>query len=180
MNTMLDETRLDLAKLFTGVGVEIGVAEGWYSSKIMELGNVSKMFGVDPYRRHTGYIDYTKDSTFLRLKTNAHARLDKYPNYRFIEKSSIDAVFWVKDEYLDFVYIDGDHSYEACLKDIKAWWPKLKPGGIMAGDDYMKSDRDLKYYDVRRAVNEWVAKYDLDLTLYAGGGTPTNWLVRKP
>lgn len=40
---------------------------------------------------------------------------------------------------LDFVFIDGDHAYEEVLKDIDAWLPKVKPGGLLAGDDYDQS-----------------------------------------
>ena len=36
----------------------------------------------------------------------------------------------------DFIYIDADHSYEACKLDLESYWPKLKQGGIMMGDDY--------------------------------------------
>lgn len=38
---------------------------------------------------------------------------------------------------VDVVFVDGDHSYEGCSSDIRAWWPKIKVGGWMGGDDYM-------------------------------------------
>ncbi len=34
------------------------------------------------------------------------------------------------------VFVDADHSYEGVRRDISAWWPKLVPGGYMAGDDW--------------------------------------------
>lgn len=34
------------------------------------------------------------------------------------------------------VFIDGDHSYEACREDILAWHPKVRRGGILAGHDH--------------------------------------------
>ena len=37
---------------------------------------------------------------------------------------------------LDFVFIDADHSYEAVKRDIAAWLPKVKSGGVIAGHDY--------------------------------------------
>ena len=40
------------------------------------------------------------------------------------------------DESLDFVYLDALHSYRDCMNDLIAWFPKLKAGGLMAGDDY--------------------------------------------
>jgi hypothetical protein len=178
MKTILNENRLDLAKLFTGVGVEIGVADGYYSSKIMELGKITKLYGVDPYIRHTGYVDYRLDSTFKRLKNNAHKRLSKYPNYEFIEEFSVEASKRFEDKSLDFVYIDGDHSYKAVMEDIKAWLPKLKPRGIMAGDDYIRSHRGKQYYNVVDAVNDYVENNDIDLFIYQEGRNPSNWMIR--
>lgn len=180
MKTILDETRLDLAKLFTGVGAEIGVAEGWYSAKVMELGQVTKLYGVDPYTAHRGYIDYTRQTTYDRLKTKAHERLDKYSNYKFIEAFSMDAVKQFKDNSLDFVYIDADHSYAAVTEDILEWSKKVRSGGIIAGDDYIRSSRDKRYYDVIRAVDDYVTNNNIpELFIYKAGRTPSNWLFYK-
>src|SRR6266704_791104 len=41
------------------------------------------------------------------------------------------------DASADVVWVDGDHSYEGVTADILAWWPKVKPGGWMGGDDFM-------------------------------------------
>lgn len=40
------------------------------------------------------------------------------------------------DASVDFVFVDADHSYEGVLKDLRAWWPKVKAGGRMAGHDH--------------------------------------------
>lgn len=37
---------------------------------------------------------------------------------------------------IDFIFIDGDHSYEACAADIAAWTPFVKPGGVIAFHDF--------------------------------------------
>lgn len=49
---------------------------------------------------------------------------------------------------LDFVFIDGEHRYEAVTADLKAWWPKVKLGGVFAGHDYGA------FEGVTQAVNE--------------------------
>ena len=49
---------------------------------------------------------------------------------------SCDLAARFDNDYFDFVFIDGDHSYEGVKKDIVSYWPKLKVGGIMGGDDY--------------------------------------------
>lgn len=37
---------------------------------------------------------------------------------------------------IDYLYVDADHSYEGCLADLEAWWPLVRVGGLVAGDDY--------------------------------------------
>jgi predicted O-methyltransferase YrrM len=54
-----------------------------------------------------------------------------------------------KDESLDAVFIDADHSYEAVKMDIQNWMPKVRRGGILAGHDYNSA-----WPGVIRAVNE--------------------------
>lgn len=49
---------------------------------------------------------------------------------------SWDAANRFADGTVDAVYIDADHARESVARDIAAWWPKLKRGGIMAGHDF--------------------------------------------
>jgi hypothetical protein len=53
-----------------------------------------------------------------------------------IRKDSSTAAADYADGSIDFVFIDGDHTYEGCKKDILAWLPKMKPNSILAGHDY--------------------------------------------
>lgn len=53
---------------------------------------------------------------------------------------------------LDLVFIDGAHDYESVSQDLKAWWPKLRPGGVMAGHDFSMS-----FPGLMRAVLEFVS-----------------------
>ena len=41
-----------------------------------------------------------------------------------------------EDESIDYIMVDGAHEHEAVMEDISYWWPKLKPNGVMFGDDY--------------------------------------------
>ena len=53
-----------------------------------------------------------------------------------IKMMSTDAANLYEDGSLDFVLIDGAHDYTSVCEDIKAWLPKVKKGGILAGDDW--------------------------------------------
>ena len=57
-------------------------------------------------------------------------------NIKVIKSKSQDCHELVLDRYYDFIYIDGDHSYEAVKRDIELYLPKLKKGGLIAGHDY--------------------------------------------
>ena len=66
-----------------------------------------------------------------------------------IKEISWEGAKHYKDESLDFVFIDAAHDYESVKKDINAWYPKVKKGGVIAGHDYDWN------HDVKRAVNEF-------------------------
>jgi hypothetical protein len=57
-------------------------------------------------------------------------------NYEIFKLSSEESSKKYNDESLDFVFIDGAHEYNEVLKDINLWYPKVKKGGIICGDDY--------------------------------------------
>lgn len=91
-----------------------------------------------------------------------------------IPKRSVDAAKSIPDGILDFVFIDGDHSYEGCRLDIEAWLPKLKPGGLLSGHDY--DNHDFPKFGVTRAVNEFIKHRALTLELDKN----FTWFVRLP
>ena len=64
-----------------------------------------------------------------------------------IQMSSTDAANLYEDNSLDFVCIDAAHDYENVKNDILSWLPKIKSGGVLAGDDY-------NWPNVKKAVNE--------------------------
>ena len=54
---------------------------------------------------------------------------------RTLVMASEDAARIMRDAAFDLVFIDADHSYAATLQDIRAWLPKVKPGGTLCGHD---------------------------------------------
>ena len=122
------------------IGCEIGANFGINIVYFLDnLPNISKIHAIDPYMpyddRITGggmvtqeYMDKVK-SCFL---TNSEPYKDKI---NFINKTSDEASKEIEDNSLDYVFIDGDHNYEAVIRDMKNYYPKVKSGGIFAGHD---------------------------------------------
>lgn len=177
MKTEVNKTKDDLAKELTGQGVEIGVAKGEFSEKII-ADHTTKLIGIDSYKPYPGYRDYTLPQTFANLKNEMLKRVGNNHNFSLLEGWSTQYFQIFADESLDFVYIDGNHSYEYVKSDIEAWWPKVKPGGILCGDDYAGPVRHA--YDVIRAVDEFVEKAEIpELIIYKNGEGPAQWLIKK-
>lgn len=95
--------------------------------------------------------------TFGRNITLAGLRLGVEPSATTHQMPSALAVNGFRDQSLDLVFIDADHSYDGCLADIKAWLPKVRPGGIICGHDFGTPG----FPGVKRAVEEvFGADYD--------------------
>ena len=133
------------------VGVEIGTAEGVTTEHLLSNIPSLKLFGIDPYPK---YIDW--DGNQPAFDKNLEVYLERTKPFgdrlKHIYKSSDDAVFDFKDNSLDFVFIDGLHTYEQVKKDCDNYWPKLKSGGIMIGHDFARIE------GVNRAANEFSDK----------------------
>ena len=85
------------------------------------------------------------------------------------ERSDVAADRWA-DNSIDYVMIDADHSYDAVLRDIRAWWPKIRAGGLLTGDDLRGS-----FPGVRQAITEFCQVNDLAWQKQSGC-----WLLEKP
>lgn len=136
--------------------VEVGVWQGrslCYMVEMMRLlGKTFRVDGVDPF-----HSDFAPNAVYprylrrrLRRKFISGSWLDHaaanlratgvLDSVRLIQLPSVMAAGAYPDGSLDFVWIDGDHRYDAVLADLRAWWPKVKPGGVLAGHDYDKPD----------------------------------------
>ncbi|PHQ78278.1 MAG: hypothetical protein COB65_14070 [Thalassobium sp.] len=122
--------RHDILNLIKGdglIGVELGVAAGDYSARMVASGRFAEFFGVDMYA-DTHDVDQYK--TALR-KVGLHGP------YKLLRMSFAEAYDLFEDESLDFIYIDGyAHSGQEGGETIWQWARKVKIGGLIAGDDY--------------------------------------------
>lgn len=171
------DRRADICRLVKagGIGVELGVAAGWFSQQILEHSKLNFLYSIDMWAGDRGHdveqykaalrtlLPFRERNTCIRLRFDE--AIDLFPNH-----------------YFDFIYIDGyAHTGEDGGQTLRDWWPKLKTGGIFAGDDYghrwplvMKEVDDFVYAKklqcmilTPKAKENWSSK------------NPT-WIVTKP
>ena len=160
----LNEERTSFLKLISRIniqekklrGVEVGVLNGEYSEKILKFFKKKFDFNfylVDPWNRN-GFTDYSQE--YLdKCYNNVKNKFEDKKEIEILRLSSELAAKKFETDSLDFVYIDGNHSYDNVLNDLEIWFPKLKSHGILFGDDYARS------YGVHQAVNEFSFKHNL-------------------
>ena len=79
--------------------------------------------------------------TVVPIKDKAKLNLNLWEDKtELIYEDSKTAHSFIEDESLDFVYIDGDHSYEGAKSDIELYYSKVKQNGLIAGHDYENED----------------------------------------
>jgi predicted O-methyltransferase YrrM len=94
--------------------------------------------------------------------------------------TSEEASSHFEDESLDFVYIDGDHTYNAVTLDLEKWYPKVKKGGLFYGHDYYwEKNFILPRMDVKPAVDAFVAKNKLKLEVTQDFPCFNSWMIWK-
>ena len=123
-----------------GVIVEIGTHEGGFADHIL-ANTTSTLYCVDPYISYDEYDDginaFTGDSLYNKTREKL---LSKYGDrVKFIRKFSVDALADIP-EAIDFLYIDGNHRYTYVSKDLELYYPRVKPGCFIVGDDAVDTD----------------------------------------
>mmetsp|Transcript_54526 Transcript_54526/g.100909 ORF Transcript_54526/g.100909 Transcript_54526/m.100909 type:complete len:439 (-) Transcript_54526:13-1329(-) len=104
--------------------VEVGVNNAITSDWVLSNNPMLTFDGVDPW------ID-AED-----IREEAHARLKRFgTRVRLWQATSVEAANHFPEKSLDLVFIDGDHSQQAVLVDLRTWAPRVKSGGLLAGHD---------------------------------------------
>jgi len=127
---------------------------------------------IDPYKPYKNYDRYTTEE-LKRAEKIAHTTLNVHANkIKWIKTKSAEATKFIDDESLDFIYIDGNHTYQAVLEDITLYYPKVKKGGMLCGHDYIPKDNGCVF----DAVKEFCEKNDLKLHVDIQS---TDWWIWK-
>lgn len=150
------------------VGAEIGVHEGDYSVEILRVVNPAVLHLIDPWEHEEG--EAYRDAWYGGGASEGQATMDhRFRSVRTRFAEAIDAGRVVlhrgysgdvagqfDDGHFDWVYIDGNHLYEYVKLDLESYYPKVKPGGYLCGDDYGVAG----WWDngVQKAVEEFVGQ----------------------
>jgi len=125
------------------VGVEIGVCLGVTTESFLNnIPNIEKIYAVDNYPTFVDWNggDMNAERQAL-MKQYAKTLLTPFGDrVKFCYESSTEFAKTLKEESLDFVFIDGDHSEEASYADFCNYYPLVKKYGIFAGHDIVLSD----------------------------------------
>lgn len=157
------------------VGAEIGVWFGNTSTQFLKKG-LKKLYMVDPYsvepykeNSEMTYQEYLAkyqpitgefaEVGFQKYYDRVYAEINsRFRTFKEVEICRMLSDEWFKkynDVKLDWIYIDGDHSYEGCLSDLENGLKAVKPGGLILGDDYGWPDAKWSKVGVTKAVNEF-------------------------
>jgi hypothetical protein len=148
------------------VGVEIGVWAGDLSAAILRVVRPTRLHLLDPwaFAPDEGYeqawyggarasgqaeMDEVYERVLQRFETEIADRV-----VVIHRSASAEAAAQFEDASLDWVYVDGNHLYDYVWADLELFAPKVKPGGLLAGDDYGA----VGWWDdgVRRAVDHFL------------------------
>jgi len=158
------------------VMVEIG---SWYGRSAaylaVEIANSGKQIDFYCVDTWTGSVDLPWMATHLATRGNS-----AFPFFRenmerggvwnlvkTIKQPSAEAAKSFDDESVDFVMVDGSHDYTSVRDDVRAWLSKLKPNGLMAGDD-------AAWPGVLIGVHESIPSSEINIT-----NNGDNWWYRK-
>jgi hypothetical protein len=170
------KSRTELPKFFTDHNLtnkmcEIGVFRG--DNLSLYVNTFEYVYGIDVWDRKISR------SAFRKYK-GALKRFLTEKNCKLIRGDANDmADIFDDDDVFDFVYLDGDHSYEAVSKELPVWFKKVKKGGIFAGHDYSNRIPD-KYPGVKSAVDEFLKEKGIEfLHILDADRTGHSWVTIK-
>ncbi len=136
-------------------GVEVGVRTGWYSKYILDNSYMT-LDSVDPWEKNEELSTPEECYEFCK-----NLLLPYGDRSKMIKGYSPSVCEQYENESLDFVYIDGLHTYEAVKADIEGWYPKVKKNRLICGHDF----NPIKWIGVVKAVNEFCKNNNLEFYL---------------
>lgn len=168
------------------VVVEVGVDRGEFSNLILSKTSPAKLHLIDCWEEHHEALDYPHDCFYANQEQHQS-------NYELVKSSfadriasgqvevhrgySVPVLETFADASIDWVYLDANHSYEAVSTELEVLRRKVKPGGVIAGHDYIDTPFwKARNFGVVEAVDEFCAEHGWELI---GRTTGAGWDVDK-
>lgn len=132
------EAPADRESIFVEIGCWKGKSTAFLAVEAINSGKPIKICAVDHWLgsdepAHHADPDVKNGTLFERFVANM------MPVRRHVEvmrMASVDAASVFAGRLADLVMLDGDHSYDGVRADLSAWLPRMRPGGVVAGDDW--------------------------------------------
>ena len=183
------DTRQEMIKKLNLYGkfAEIGVFKGEFSKEILNYcPNITEMHLVDSWvgKIPSGDQDgnNVKDYDGEKLYKSVLKNYKNNSKVKIFRQSSEEYLSSIPDNFLNSIYIDADHSYEGCLKDLKLALRKVKKNGWILGHDYEFTSKCNHEYDfgVKKAVDEICGKFGLSINSIALDGCVSYAIKNNP
>jgi len=113
------------------LGVEVGVHSGYLSEYLLDNTALKKYYMIDPWT--TNLLNHNGRETY-NITIGRTERF--WPRAITIKDYSVTTAKIFGEKSIDWCYIDALHNYNDVLDDLKSWWPKIRDGGMLCGDDY--------------------------------------------
>lgn len=183
-------SREDLPRLLNrlgllGTAVEVGVRNGAFSAWILHRWQGFRLISVDPWQTVPSeeYVDIANvpQSRHDDLHSQARARLLPFgARSEIMHTTGAIAAETIRDGTIDFVYLDAMHDEQSVTDDLGLWYPKLIPGGVIAGHDYLDGDLPEGIFGVKTAVDRFFASRDLCVCSTSIDAPWASWFVVTP
>ena len=131
---------------------EIGVYEGDFSEQILKIVKPKKLFLIDPWPKENP----KEEKRYQKVVDRFQSKI-KNENVVVFRSFSHDVIEKFDNNFFDWIYLDGGHTYDNLKEQFSDYLPKLKSNGFVTGDDYGRDDENYKN-NVTRAVDEFISK----------------------
>ena len=177
---MTFKTRTDLVRnLVTpgGVIAEVGVLKGEFSKELIDILKPSRIYMIDLFEGNCFSGDRDGNNGAVYDLNVAYSNLMEHaksnPAVTLLKGNSSTLLGTLEADSLDMVYLDGDHEYSGCKKDVIASYRLLKDGGWLMGHDYaINPVKALNYYvfGVKKAIDEFCRDYNQTIHAFGNDG----------